>query len=263
MEPNKISVVIVTFRRAESLRQLLAGLCGPVKGLQIIVVDNGSRDETSSLDAEFPTVRFTHLQRNFGLTRALNIGIRSADGEYVLLLHDDVNIDGAAAVALADFLKAGPTWLPFVHVSTARRSARFRHRLIRTRRSRHLSQQAILSPSGFGRGRLVRIGFLRSMGHIDERYGNYGSEIEICAQVKSSGRKLVILPAVAAQHNPTPSPVPAGYLEGDRVAGTSAYLSKHFGLAAGTVYRLKTSLKALITLRFRVLAAAEDRADRG
>ena len=45
---------------------------------------------------------------------------------------------------------------------------------------------------------MVRAVFLRSMGHIDERYGNYGSEIEICAQVRSSGRKIVVLARVPA-----------------------------------------------------------------
>jgi hypothetical protein len=49
--------------------------------------------------------------------------------------------------------------------------------------------------------------------------------------------------------------VPAGYLEGDRVAGTAAFLGKHHGFAAGLLYRLKQSLKALITLRFKALAA--------
>jgi hypothetical protein len=67
----------------------------------------------------------------------------------------------------------------------------------------------------------------------------------------------VILRGVSAQHDSSPSAVPARYLEGDRVAGTTAFLSKHHGLAAGLAYRLKQSLKALVTLRFRVLAAAK------
>jgi GT2 family glycosyltransferase len=104
---------------------------------------------------------------------------------------------------------------------------------------------------------MVRAGFLRSMGHIDERYGNYGSEIEICAAVKSSGRKLLILKDVAAEHDASLSAVPASYLEGDRIAGTTAYLGKHHGSIAGVIYRLKSSLKALFTFRFRALAAAK------
>ena len=49
-------------------------------GLQIIVVDNGSRDGSASLDSEFPAAQFLRLPQNFGLTKALNIGIRASDG---------------------------------------------------------------------------------------------------------------------------------------------------------------------------------------
>ena len=57
MEPNKISVVIVSFNRVERLRESLAALCGADSGLQVIVVDNGSRDGAASLDDEFPGVQ--------------------------------------------------------------------------------------------------------------------------------------------------------------------------------------------------------------
>ena len=51
--------------------------------------------------------------------------------------------------------------------------------------------------------------------------------------------------------------VPLGYLEGDRISGTAAFLGKHHGFAAGLAYRLKSGLKALFTFRFRALAAAK------
>ena len=90
------------------MRQSLTALTQPGSELQIIVVDNGSRDGSASLDDEFPNVRFSRLPRNFGLTRALNIGIRAADGDYILLLHDDVLIEPAAVTALAEFLENRP-----------------------------------------------------------------------------------------------------------------------------------------------------------
>jgi GT2 family glycosyltransferase len=254
MEPNKISVVIVTFRRPAKLRELLTGL----RGFQVIVVDNGSHDDTADLDTEFPEMRFNHLQRNFGLTRALNIYIRASDGDYVLLLHDDMLIDAAAVTALAEFLENrpdvaavcpnlnGPQSRPLPTPANPDPALRI-----------PVSADEMAAECVSGAAIMVRAGFLRSMGHIDERYGNYGSEIEVCTQVKSSGRKLLILQNVVAQHNPTPSAVPKTYLEGDRIAGTSAYLGKHHGFAAGVIYRLKSSLKALVTFRFRALAAAK------
>jgi GT2 family glycosyltransferase len=254
MELNKISVVIVTFRRPAQLRELLTGL----PALQVIVVDNGSRDDTLNLDDEFPEVRFTHLQRNFGLTRALNIGIRASDGDYVLLLHDDIRISASSVATLAEFLENRP--------DVAAVCPNFNGPQVRPLPTPANPDPPLAVPAQgdemaaecvSGAAIMVRAGFLRSMGHIDERYGNYGSEIEICAQVKSSGRKLLSLKDVPAQHDYSPSAVPVTYLEGDRIAGTTAYLGKHHGFAAGLIYRLKSSLKALVTFRFRALAAAK------
>lgn len=278
MEPNKISVVIVSFLRAEQLRRSLAALCPSAAAaspapaaaaspssapaaaappaLQIVVVDNGSRQALAGLDDEFPEVRFNRLPRNFGLTRALNIGIRASDGDYVLLMHDDVRISAASVLALAEFLEArpdvgavcpklnGPQVRPLPTAS---------------------SPDPALAPAPdadeavaecvSGAAIMVRAAFLRSMGHIDERYGNYGSDLEICARLRSAGRKLVVLGRVTAEHDASPSPMPAKHLEGDRAAGTAAYLGKHCGFLAGLLYRLKTSLVALATFRFTVLAA--------
>src|SRR3954454_862679 len=100
--PPRISVVIVSLNRAATLRESLQSLGGEH---QIVVVDNGSTDGSAQLDAEFPQVRFSRLPRNFGLTRALNIGIRAAEGEYILLLHDDVRIGGQDVARLADYLE--------------------------------------------------------------------------------------------------------------------------------------------------------------
>ena len=204
-------------------------------------------------------MRFNRLQRNFGLTRALNIGIRASDGDYVLLLHDDVLIDSAAVTALADFLENRP--------DVAAVCPSFNGPQVRPLPTPANPDPPLQIPAAqsdemaaecvSGAAIMVRAAFLRSMGHIDERYGNYGSEIEICAQVKSSGRKLLVLKNVVARHDPSSSAVPPGYLEGDRISGTAAFLGKHHGFAAGLAYRLKSGLKALFTFRFRALAAAK------
>jgi len=245
LEPNKISVVIVSFNRVERLRESLAALCGADSGLQVIVVDNGSRDGAASLDDEFPGVRFSRLPRNFGLTRALNIGIRAANGDYILLLHDDVRIESAAVHALAEFLESHPDVggvCPDLGGPQVRP--------LPTPANPDPPLQAatggdegdeIVAECVSGAAILVRASFLRSMGHIDERYGNYGSDIEICSLTRSSGRKLIVLRTVAASHGTVPSPMRESDIDADRAAGTIAFIGKHFGFGAGLMCRLKTS----------------------
>jgi GT2 family glycosyltransferase len=244
MEANKISVVIVSFNRVQQLRGSLTALCLPGAGPQVIVVDNGSRDGAGNLDAEFPTARFSKLPRNFGLTRALNIGIRAAEGDYILLLHDDVRIDVASVVALADFLES--------HEDAAGVCPRLNTPQVRALPTSSNPDPPLQNaPEGdeageaivecvSGAALMVRAPFLRSMGHIDERYGNYGSAIEICEKIRTSNRKLVVLNRVTAEHGTEPSPMNAGTLKGDRASGIAAFIGKHYGVTAGLMHRLSS-----------------------
>ena len=56
------------------------------------MVDNGSQDGSQTLDSEFPGIHMMRLPKNFGATKALNTGIRTARGEYVLLLPPDAEV---------------------------------------------------------------------------------------------------------------------------------------------------------------------------
>ena len=90
------------------LRQCLAALekSEGRERLQIVVVENGSMDGSEELDSEFPDLQWIRLPKNFGLTKAMNLGWRAADAEYVFFLHDDTVVSPEAAMRLADALDA-------------------------------------------------------------------------------------------------------------------------------------------------------------
>lgn len=252
--------MIVAFNRADKLRRNLAALG---TSHQILVVDNGSSDHTSDLEEDFPAARFIRLPKNFGLTKALNIGVRAADSEYILLLHDDTVITGDAVAKLADFLEARPdvgAVCPVLTSSTGGRTPQARPLptpavpdapLRTTEGAGEITAECVS-----GAAILFRSTFLRAQRQIDERYGNYGSDIEMCAQVKRASRKLMILTDVSAVHEPALSPMKPGALAGDRVVGTAVFLGKHHGFAAGMLYRLKTGLLGVVTFRFGVVSGA-------
>ena len=103
-------MAVVSHNRVEQLRRCLASLekSEGRERLQIILVDNGSEDGSAQLDHEFPAVQFIRLPKNFGLTKALNLGWRAADAEYVFFLHDDTEVEPGAIARLADALDANP-----------------------------------------------------------------------------------------------------------------------------------------------------------
>jgi GT2 family glycosyltransferase len=259
--------VIVSLDRGDSLRRSLQTLAGSPH--QIVVVDNGSRDGSAELSIEFPSVRFSKLPRNFGLTKALNIGLRACDGEYLLCLHDDVRISPEDVARLADYLESHPEAgvvspalvtaddLPAPQVRELPTPADPDPVFAPAKRlSSNEPGSVATAPCILGAAIMFRSFFLKALRQIDEHYGTYGSDIEICYQVKHSAKKVVILGDATAVHLALPSPVYTNELEGDRVAGTAVFLGKHYGLAAGLLYRFKAALRALFTFRFSALAGA-------
>ena len=83
-----VSVIIPTHNRAPFLKEAIESvLAQSYRPLQLIVVDDGSRDETSSLVSRYPLLYVRGPQR--GVAAARNIGIKRAAGEFVAFLDSD------------------------------------------------------------------------------------------------------------------------------------------------------------------------------
>ena len=99
---NKVSLLIPTRNRSHSLRDLLqsldrADLLEAVK-IEIIVINNGSTDETSrmlkyeiSQPRRFPLI--VVQEKRPGKSRALNRALTEARGDLLMILDDDVTVD--------------------------------------------------------------------------------------------------------------------------------------------------------------------------
>jgi glycosyltransferase involved in cell wall biosynthesis len=88
----RVSVVIPTWNRwPRILRTLGAALRQEEVDLEVIVVDDGSTDETATMLAglDDPRLRVLRLPSRQGAARARNAGIAEASGEWVAFLDDD------------------------------------------------------------------------------------------------------------------------------------------------------------------------------
>src|SRR5450759_3809426 len=105
-QPPRVSVVVVSRNRAAMLRRCLETVAASDahSTLQVIVVDNGSTDGSAWIGDDFPNVQVIRLPKNFGLTKALNLGWRAADAEYVFFLHDDTEVRPPTIAILAGAL---------------------------------------------------------------------------------------------------------------------------------------------------------------
>jgi GT2 family glycosyltransferase len=91
-----ISFVIVSYNTKELLNQTLTTLIDsfeePMK-YEIFVIDNRSSDGTIELlQNDFPQVNLIINQNNEGYTRAMNMGLKLAHGEYLVQLNPDVEV---------------------------------------------------------------------------------------------------------------------------------------------------------------------------
>lgn len=86
----KTTVVIPNYNGRNYLQDCLTSLFEGSEVPAIIVVDNGSADESAAMVKErFPMVKLIALPENRGFSAAVNIGIREAGTEYVFLLNND------------------------------------------------------------------------------------------------------------------------------------------------------------------------------
>ena len=86
----RISVIVPTYNRAHTLpRALDSILCQSLPPEEIIVVDDGSTDSTEALIRHgYPQIRYLR-QPNGGVSRARNLGIAAASGDWIALLDSD------------------------------------------------------------------------------------------------------------------------------------------------------------------------------
>lgn len=224
---------------------------------QVIVVDNGSTDGSPDIEPDFPAVRFMRLPHNFGLTKALNIGIRSADADYLLLLHEDTELPPQAVRDLAATLDrradAGAV-CPLLVDQEGRPAPQIGH----------YPPDGVFEPAepaseplevdyACGAAFMFRSFFFKAMRMIDERYGQFGSDAELSIRVRRAGKKILILPDVRALHHGRAAT--SSELENDLHVGAVVFIGKHFGFTTGLKARLAAIFSALLHFRLGLMAS--------
>ena len=84
-----ISVVIPTYNRYDFLKRALASVDAQTYlPKEVIVIDDGSTDNTSQIQKDFPQIQYFH-QENAGVSSARNLGIKKSSCEWIAFLDSD------------------------------------------------------------------------------------------------------------------------------------------------------------------------------
>jgi GT2 family glycosyltransferase len=111
----KISILIPNYNGAKLLPSCLDSIKEslkktndqqPMTNNQVIVIDNGSTDNSLNLLKEkYPWVRVVSLEKNYGFAKAVNEGIKSSTGELILLINNDLQLKGDFFLCLSKNLE--------------------------------------------------------------------------------------------------------------------------------------------------------------
>ncbi len=107
-EAALVSVVIPCYNQAHFLAEAVESVIAQTHPHhEVVVVDDGSTDNTREVAARYPGVRCVR-QRNAGLAAARNTGIRRSNGDFLVFLDADDRLRPKALQAGLDDLRAHP-----------------------------------------------------------------------------------------------------------------------------------------------------------
>lgn len=89
-----VSVTIICYNGAEDIRRCMQGLRAQTwSNIEIIVIDNDSKDESVSILREFEEIRLIHNSANIGFSAAQNQAIRNSRGDFIVSLNLDTRAE--------------------------------------------------------------------------------------------------------------------------------------------------------------------------
>ncbi|CAG4998931.1 hypothetical protein DYBT9275_02111 [Dyadobacter sp. CECT 9275] len=92
---KQVSIITVNYNQPEVTEELLKSLreVNTYKPLEIIVVDNGSRNNpVPTWKATYPGITFIRSEVNTGFAGGNDLGIASATGDYLFLINNDTEV---------------------------------------------------------------------------------------------------------------------------------------------------------------------------
>jgi GT2 family glycosyltransferase len=236
----KVTVVCCAYNAASTVGETLASLEQlTYPSYEVVVVDDGSRDETARIAAQHP-FRLLRVE-NGGLSRARNLGIEAARGEIVAFIDSDAAADPDWLYFLVTQMEelnaagcGGPNLSPPADPEAAQRIDKAPgnpvHVLLDNETAEHIP----------GCNMAFRKEVLQAIGGFDPTYRVAGDDVDVCWKILERGEELAFSPAAVVWHHRRASW--RAYLKQQRGYGKAEVLleacyPERYRLASGAVWR--------------------------
>lgn len=183
------------------------------KPIEIIVVDNASSDSSVKyIEEHFPSVRLVKNSVNVGFSRGFNAGLKTASGDYVVLLNNDIKLDRDAFRNLIAILNSdesiGMAYSKTLSMVNPKMIQRFGSFFSRTGFLLHDGLDSIdqgdkqvrLFFNPVAAALMVRIEVLRKTGLFDDDFFAYFEESDLAWRFWMAGYKVAYVPSSIVYH---------------------------------------------------------------
>jgi len=187
-------------------------MCQDFADFSVTVVDNGSTDgSVEFLETHYPQVNLISLPENKGFSFAVNRGIEGAEGEYVVLLNNDTELDvhwlGQLVRALddrpgVDFC-ASRVLLYDGRIDTAGDGYTiagffFKRGWGREPVGQYDAPELVFSANGAGA--IYRRSLFEDIGLFDEDFFAYGEDVDLGFRAQLRGHRCLYVPTAIVYH---------------------------------------------------------------
>lgn len=198
----KVSVVVCAYNAATTLRECLTSLSAlDYPDYEVILVDDGSRDDTSRIAHEFPRIRCVR-QTNHGLSYARNVGAQHAQGEVIAYTDADCVADedwlrcliqamhdqGVSAIGGPNITPHSDGWSAHCVAASPGNPS---HVMFDDRHAEHIP----------GCNMAFQRGALESLGGFDHQFRTAGDDVDLCWRLLDVGETIGYAPGAFVWHH--------------------------------------------------------------
>jgi len=203
MDQPLISIVLTTFNSEDTISDVLDAIIKqdiPLSSVELIIVDGGSKDQTLEIVRDFlekygslfhSTKLIVH-DRNYGVSKARNDGMKVSTGKYILMLdHDVIMINKSTLANLLKFLSNSPQ-----NVATVMPLHLTYHESVLDRWVRLIREDRVTRASAITSCALIVRESIDKIGFYDETLGlpfTIAEDTEYYARAKSRGYEALII----------------------------------------------------------------------
>jgi GT2 family glycosyltransferase len=90
--PDVSIIIIARDNYEQTANCIVTALCNTKASVEVIVFDNGSKDDTADLPSINPQIKYLSAEKNIGFTIAVNRAAKLATGRMILLLNNDTEV---------------------------------------------------------------------------------------------------------------------------------------------------------------------------